>query len=903
MACLIIAGKFDTTLIVVPSDSLRTQISEKLKSLSLLRKIGVIKKEILSPRVGLIKSRIKKEEISDLLSNNVLISTAQALSSLDSETLAELLANVTHLIFDEAHHVEATSWKRIKKTHGKKPCFQFTATPYRADKKKIEGRIVYSYSIKKAQEDNYFKKIEFHPVYEFIKEKSHQAIADKAIEILKADLKNGLDHILMARTASIKEAKKVFAFYEKSKELKPILVHSKLSNIKEILERVKQLEHKIIVCVDMLGEGFDLPNLKIAAIHDTHKSPNITLQFVGRFTRTNNPKIGNAKFICNIADDSVEEQLKRLYREDSNWNEAIQIIGDNNITKELTEQDFKAEFHSEERKLLNLGLKVNSSTLLFSVNDKDVDFDKLDNFPRNNQRITYKSINNSESIAMFVTESEEQVKWANADDVKDRIKDLYVIHYNRKIGLLYINASSSDSEAKRLAKLVSKNDKPLSGEMMFRSLHDIKRLKLNNVGLNKNNRNIKFQMHVGSDIQEILNQIKTAGTKKSNIFGQGYFNGLPQTMGCSHRGKIWSMEQTTIQEWIAWCNIVGRKVLNNKINTDDIIKNALRAKYITNYSKANVIAIDWPSTVFLRDVEKVKLELNNIAYNAIQCSFSDISKNKDGSIQFNLYLEDDKKIKVKQEIKNERVTIECTPEATISFGRTTTNLSSFLEDDYLTLFDADLSIIEGDTNYYIEGGYNISFDKNKLEYWDWTGVDISTESQKRIKIPNSIQRKVIESQLKKYDIVFDDDGSGEVADVVAIKKLGEDKYHIDLFHCKYCPKNSKPGSRVDDFYQVLGQLVKSVKWIPKAEKILDKLLSSENIASGNGYTRIEKGDITQIGELKNKARHIDFSYGLKIVQPALSKASASDDVLSLIGSATEYVKEIADCETDVICSP
>ena len=30
---------------------------------------------------------------------------------------------------------------------------------------------------------------------------------------------------------------------------------------------------RIVVCVDMLGEGFDMPELKIAAFHDLRKSP------------------------------------------------------------------------------------------------------------------------------------------------------------------------------------------------------------------------------------------------------------------------------------------------------------------------------------------------------------------------------------------------------------------------------------------------------------------------------------------------------------------------------------------------------------------------------------------------------------------------------------------------------
>ena len=53
-----------------------------------------------------------------------------------------------------------------------------------------------------------------------------------------------------------------------------------------MVEAIKNGRHKVIVCVDMFGEGFDLPALKIAALHTVHKSLGVTLQFIGRFART-----------------------------------------------------------------------------------------------------------------------------------------------------------------------------------------------------------------------------------------------------------------------------------------------------------------------------------------------------------------------------------------------------------------------------------------------------------------------------------------------------------------------------------------------------------------------------------------------------------------------------------------
>ncbi|WP_258960079.1 helicase-related protein, partial [Klebsiella pneumoniae] len=88
---------------------------------------------------------------------------------------------------------------------------------------------------------------------------------------------------------------------------------------------IVQKKYRIIVCVDMLGEGFDLPELKIAAIHDQHKSPAVTLQFIGRLTRVDNT-LGDAKFVANIANQKTDHQMSELYKESADWGKIIRDV-------------------------------------------------------------------------------------------------------------------------------------------------------------------------------------------------------------------------------------------------------------------------------------------------------------------------------------------------------------------------------------------------------------------------------------------------------------------------------------------------------------------------------------------------------------------------------------------------
>lgn len=138
---------------------------------------------------------------------------------------------------------------------------------------------------------------------------------------------------MMARASTIERAKSIFKIYSNEKDLNPVLINSQTKNKKEVLAAIRNREHKIIVCVDMLGEGFDLPQLKISALHDPHKSINIMLQFTGRFTRTTK-NVGDAKFIANIANPNMSDSLEELYKEDSDWNSVISDISSRKIQDE-----------------------------------------------------------------------------------------------------------------------------------------------------------------------------------------------------------------------------------------------------------------------------------------------------------------------------------------------------------------------------------------------------------------------------------------------------------------------------------------------------------------------------------------------------------------------------------------
>ncbi|HCW3142328.1 TPA: DEAD/DEAH box helicase family protein, partial [Citrobacter freundii] len=334
MLALLISGKMERTLILVPSDALRSQLVGKCANLKTLRSVGAVSDVALDPIVIAISSGLSEKEVLKLSHANVIVATPQALRLFDQEAVKALGEMCSHLFIDEAHHVPANSWDSVKSIFKGKPCIQFTATPFREDGLALEGKIIYNYPLKDAQNDGYFKNIEFHPVREYNLELSDQAIADRAVELLRKDIDAGYNHLMLVRAKSQRRAESLFEIYSAYTDLSSILIHSKVPNQAKIFEEIVQKKYRIIVCVDMLGEGFDLPELKIAAIHDQHKSPAVTLQFIGRLTRVDDA-LGDAKFVANIANQKTDHQMSELYKESADWGKVIREVSHEKVSFEI----------------------------------------------------------------------------------------------------------------------------------------------------------------------------------------------------------------------------------------------------------------------------------------------------------------------------------------------------------------------------------------------------------------------------------------------------------------------------------------------------------------------------------------------------------------------------------------
>ena len=75
-----------------------------------------------------------------------------------------------------------------------------------------------------------------------------------------------------------------------------------------------------------------------------------------------------------------------------------------------------------------------------------------------------------------------------------------------------------------------------------------------------------------------------------------------------------------------------------------------------------------------------------------------------------------------------------------------------------------------------------------------------------------------------FDIIYDDDYSGEIADIITIKET-TDSIDVQFYHLKFA-KDGLVSARVDNFYEVCGQAQKSIHWKHKSGAEFSTLITS-----------------------------------------------------------------------------
>lgn len=809
--------RFERLLVVVPTDALREQIASKFETFGVLKQQKCLDETAAFPLVMRLShiptSQAEVDEIFD--SANVIVTTMQIAGRAEAPVQERMAARASALFIDEAHHIGARTWKSFRglfvEHEPPVPVIQFTATPFREDGGRVDGEFIYTYPLKKAQQEGYFKPIRFEAVFGLDQPDADQAIIDKLGEVLATDLDAGLNHLAMARCNTIERAKHLHRLYAAIyPDFRPVIVHSQqsLKERRENLAALRRFESRIIVCVDMLGEGFDLPELKIAALHDHHKSVAVTIQFVGRFTRQD-PRLGDATVIANTGIDDVDRALAKLYAEDADWNALVEALSSAKIERQVRRAEMFKGFSGDLSDIPLQTLEPKMNAVLYRTSCDAWDPFRAEELYDPGVYLGMK-LNPHQRVAIFVTRAEEQARWTSAQQAVNVTWDLHMLHWDQASGVLYIS-SSAKGPFDRLAKAVcGDTTRRVEGEEVFRSLHGFKRLILRNLGLTHHQgRGVRYSMYMGVDVADGLDSAKSQSRIKNNIFATGFLEGLPASRGCSAKGKFWSSAKVhDLTDWVDWCQDVGRTVNDPSITTDGVFKSAMRPHQISQRPAVPPVAIHWPESLITQFEERIEISFGDVPVTFAECDIELLDNARTGPLRFAVRSDDHAaEFEIVFSDGHARYPQRAGPKATIKIGGKVQKLSESFGEDSPQIDFGDGSLLIYSHLYTLPEGETIEpYPSDKIEAWDWSKANIRVESQGTDKRADSVQRLVIDTLLADpdpYDVIFDDDGKGEIADVVALR-ITDSVVSVTLYHCKYSGADT-PGARLGDLYEVCGQ--------------------------------------------------------------------------------------------------
>ncbi|MCF3941603.1 DEAD/DEAH box helicase [Oceanobacillus alkalisoli] len=323
-------------LIITPGKIVRKTVFSHFDSVNNPDQTFWVKRNIIYDRFSLPKSylykgfnpriqgekglTIKKLEASDVVVTNI----HKIVSSNEEVNLINLVERdfFDMIIIDEAHHVAANMWQETLSYFDATKVIKLTATPFRGDKLEISNHDydpIFEYTLGEAIDDSLVKNIvkqedipgelvffdkdtnkqytleeakeelgnEFVSKSIAMSETCSKQVIERTKDVLSAKRQSYPKHQVLAVTCNDEHAREVCKWY-KDLGLSATYVSTRSLNEREIEQRLTDYangKYDVMVSIQMLGEGYDNPNISIISLFRPFKTLGPYAQSIGRGLR------------------------------------------------------------------------------------------------------------------------------------------------------------------------------------------------------------------------------------------------------------------------------------------------------------------------------------------------------------------------------------------------------------------------------------------------------------------------------------------------------------------------------------------------------------------------------------------------------------------------------------------
>ena len=778
------------------------------------------------------------------------------------------------VIFDEAHHLPATTWTTLHERLQHVPTVLLTATPFRNDKQRLPGDLAYVYPLQRAISRGVYQPVSFVPVTPVPPVERDGALARKAVERVHAPEHREAQSRLLVRTDTKAHADALISVYaQQGAQVATVLDRTSGRTVRSYLERMTNPERTDaldgLVVVGAMTEGFDFPRLKVAAYHRPHRTLGPTLQFIGRLARTGD--IGG-ELVAFAEDVSAETAL--LYREDAVWEVLLPAMVDSSVDDEKHVRRFAKGLTTYNRAMHRvpaLAVAPSRMTHVYRLADApDLDWSP-DQIIGGEVIERYK--HPEHQLLAFITRHRLHPRFLRRDMLDSYEHYLHIATWVSDPGVLFIS-TELDSALKEIRLAIARNrETPADAVDLAKLLLAADLERCFSVGTRPNTlggaTNESYRMSAGPNAQQTITPADARAYILGHVMGRRRGTGAGSgTFGFSSgKAKLWEPKPTrSLAEFREWC--VGHaKVLAAEPRVAapgsrlSLLQLPDRLDAFPNSPSVTILPAEILSDGRILRVDNEPIDpleiLPTSRTSTAQALEIDLVAS-DRRCSFRLAIDGSAQAIEGEAVLVDRITGELTA------------LADFLQLHPPTVIFGDGSVITGPQIYRQPNDMDPLPPEARMVH-DWSAVDLSVEFFRdqavQLSPTNSVAGATLALLERDADWIVQDHLRGEMADFIVIRNHGG-SVRVNLVHCKK-PGGETAGVRVTDIEELLAQAMRSVYLATSGPQFWSML---RDRLHNRDATRVVRGDpqamVTTATEWATSSPLIEWS--ITAVQPGVA---------------------------------
>ena len=844
-------------LVLAPARHIRTQLAEQFSTYAQLHRLGVLRESVGAPRVFEMAGRAA--DWRSLEPYDVVVALPNSISPAHYEQGRLPPRDLFDLIVvDEAHHAPAETWRAVLDHFNAARALLLTATPRRRDGKRIPGSLQYYYPLRRALDEGLYKPI--HPMLLAPPEPSDRAASDRAIAARAAELLARSEHrtsVLLVRGGTVARLRELQHAYH-AVGVEVALLYNALSQARqaEIVKGLRDGQVRAVGVVGMLGEGFDLPALRLVAYHDKHRSLPATVQLIGRLARVD-AAYPQPSSLITVADAEVFPELKgvlkQLYEEDADWAEVLPGVIDAEIERERLDRAFAERLPASRTEIDPTHLQPLKRALVYEVPaDWDPPF-LTDGVPAELEEgapflggtVLYAGADADARLLVVVVRYIERPRWSSDPALANVKYELHVAAHRRPPrvdlpGIVLLNLDRDGVQHAFESALGLDQVGRLAGpERIGDYLDSLERISVSSVGVRSTNAATRgratYRNFMGRGVARGLRSVDMARTALGHVMFQ-----VTTTSGATNAGaaveksKLWLTRYGQLRELSGWVDATAALLwFPQPTPQGPLLPGVDRGHRLEDWPDARPLAAEiypallgiglelWDGDTCLGPIEDLDLYVNDDPTGTLH----DIESAQGAPLRI---------VGVLNDRANDRVL--CVWEATIDtaghiaapcdllvrrgYGNAA-SLAEALEQQPPTIYFLDGTTTVGAVRYDSRTSTS-GFDPHLMTPIDWAGVDITAETPRTAQARGTGEASVhdrLAGHLRslprrgKHRWIIHNDGAGEIADYLVVEEMPSGEVHLSLWHAK-ASREPTPGIRIKDFQEVAAQALRSRRWFP-----------------------------------------------------------------------------------------